>query len=132
MRGSRRASTDHDRDRAGDDPQLTIGAVVIARKGSGVCPSVGILCVENLRGLHPEDVTMPGRHIEIETARLQVFSIAIVAGIAEQILESPLSAVEVGERETDATLTLVRGVIHGDEQALAIRFLPHAGDESVG
>lgn len=86
----------------------------------------------NLRGLHLEDVTMPGRHIEVEAARLQVSPVAIVACNVEQIIESPLSAVEVGERETDVTLALVRGVIHGDEQALARRPLPHAGDESAG
>jgi len=77
-------------------------------------------------------VVLPWTYIQVEAACLQIAAFAIVKGIAEQIREPPLSAVEVGEWKPDVTLTLLSGVIHGDDQPLAVGLLPGAGDEIVG
>ena len=78
-----------------------------------------------------KNMVLPRRHIQVQAARLQVVSVALVPGIAEHIFESPLSVIEVGEREPDVALAGVSGIIYGDDQAFAVRPLPRAGDEGV-
>ncbi len=75
---------------------------------------------------------MPRSYIQVQPSGLQVGPIAIVPCLAKQILQPPLSAGKVGEREPDVRLTAVRSVIHADEQALAAGILPGAGGETVG
>src|SRR5262245_19731109 len=78
-----------------------------------------------------EHVIAPRRQIEIETARNDIGSVAIVGGRSHQILQLYRAAIEVRQRKTDVALTLVRGIVRGDEQALAVVALPAPGDEAV-
>src|SRR5262245_4809799 len=78
-----------------------------------------------------EHLIAPRRQIEIETARNDIGSVAIVGGRSHQILELYRAAIEVRERKTDVALTLVRGIVDRDEQALAVVALPAPGDEAV-
>jgi hypothetical protein len=77
-------------------------------------------------------MVLPRTDIEIQTARLQLLSVAMVPGFAEQIREVPLPAVHVGKWQLNVTLTAMRRVIHRNDEVLAPRPTPRAGDEAVG
>jgi hypothetical protein len=85
--------------------------------------------IATLRAPHLENVVLPRGHIQVQSARLQVGPVAIVPGLAKQVLKAPRPTAEVGEGEPDVTLALVGRVIHGDEQAVAAGALPGVGNE---
>src|SRR5262245_53880148 len=78
-----------------------------------------------------EHVVAPRRQVEIETARNDIGSVAIVGGRSHQILKLDRAAMKVRKRKTDVALTLVRGIVDRDEQALAVVVLPAPSDEAV-
>src|SRR5262249_12854425 len=78
-----------------------------------------------------KDGCLPGRRIHVESARLQVATIAVVDGCRELILEAPLPAIEIRERQPHVALALVGGIVDGHQQALAARTLPGEGHETV-
>lgn len=50
-----------------------------------------------------EQVVTIGRHLQVQTPRQEVVPVALVAGIAKQILEDDSSAGEVGNPERQET-----------------------------
>ena len=62
---------------------------------------------------------------------LQIAAIAIVDDFLELILEPPLTATEIRERQPDVTLALVGCIVHRHQQPLAVRALPGEGQEAI-
>src|SRR5437762_1138399 len=80
---------------------------------------------------HGENVRSPWRPIQVESARLQLVALPRVRRVTDHILESPLAVAEIRERQPHVTLTLVGGVVHRHQQALAARALPGKGQEAL-
>src|SRR5262245_43374902 len=80
---------------------------------------------------HVEDVAAPRRQVQIEAARLEVAAVAIVAGVAGEVLQPHRAAGQPGPGRTDVALAPVAGVVDGDEQAPAVRTLPGPGEEAI-
>ena len=74
-------------------------------------------------------MVLPGGHIQIKPARLEVFPVAFVIGLAEQVAQPPLVSAKIREREPDITLAGVTGIVHGDKQPGAVGILPSKSDE---
>ena len=63
-----------------------------------------------------EDGNVPRRHVQVQSARLQIATISVIDGIAHLILQLPLVIIQVRERQPDIALALVRSVVHRDKQ----------------
>jgi hypothetical protein len=81
--------------------------------------------------VHRKHVKHPGAQIELKAARPQVIAIAVVDGLAQFILESPLPGTKIGERKSNVTLALMRRIIHGDESFLALGAGPRKGHKII-
>jgi hypothetical protein len=55
----------------------------------------------------------------------------VVSGIAELVLNTPSRRGDICEWQSHMTLALVRGVVYGDQQTLAIGALPGKHDETI-
>jgi hypothetical protein len=60
-------------------------------------------------------MTLPGRHIQVESVGLQIAAIPVIAGCAELILQPPLAATEISKRQSDAALALVGRIVHSHQ-----------------
>ncbi len=76
-------------------------------------------------------MALPRAEIEIKAAGLQIVAVAVVDGVAEQVLKPPLRAAEIIERQAEVALALVRGVIHDRQQAVSFAVFPGKRDEAV-
>src|SRR4051794_14291656 len=81
--------------------------------------------------LHEESTRLPGRHIQIKSATLQVFAVPIIAGRVELILQAPFVAGQVAPRQADMALTLIRRIIDGNDEPFVTGSLPSGGDKAV-
>src|SRR5262245_30078971 len=96
------------------------------RRGSGAAgPGRG------LRRADLEHVAAPRGQVEIETSRQQLVSVTLVAGRTHEVPESHGTASQLWKRQVHVALTLVSGVVDGDEPALAAVPFPRPGDEAV-
>ena len=67
---------------------------------------------------------LPGRLVQVESARVQILTLPIVRGITEHILKPPLAVAEIRERQPHVTLAWVGGIVHCYQQPVSIRALP--------
>src|SRR5437899_1912129 len=78
-----------------------------------------------------ENLRLPGSKVQKQALGFQLVAVAVVVGRAELILKPPRFSGQIGERQPQPALALVGGVVHRDDQSLAGRSLPRAGDKTV-
>src|SRR5215471_15891502 len=81
-----------------------------------------------LRARRLEHVTLPGRHIEVESARLQIAAVAIVLRSADEIPQAPIFPDEIGERQPDIALAVMVCIVDADDQAIPACAPPGIGN----
>jgi len=81
--------------------------------------------------LYRENMILPGGHIQIQPASLQIPPVPIVAGVTEQIPESPPETANIRKRYPDKALTLMLGIVHGHEQPIAAVILPGKNNKGI-
>src|SRR5262245_62167682 len=69
-------------------------------------------------GVNFEYVVPPGRQIDVELCRREIAACALVLSAAHHIVEANRTAGQIRERQPHVTLTLIAGIVHGDEQPL--------------
>src|SRR5262249_39545944 len=74
---------------------------------------------------------LPGGHIQVQTAELQIVAVPVVDLRTQQVLKPPLAASQTRERQPNVALALVRGVVHGREQPLLPGPLPGEDQEAI-
>src|ERR1700730_18106325 len=86
-----------------------------------------------LRSSRPQrkDAGLPGRHIQIQPASLQVVAVPLVPSRAELILQLPFLAGEIRKRQPNKTLALVGGIVDGGHERFALRSLPAENQEAI-
>src|SRR5262245_8124328 len=80
--------------------------------------------------LDREHTRRPGRHVQEQSLAHQIVAVPVVVGAAQPILEPPRLAPEACERQADVTLTLVAGVVDGNDPFFGIA-LPGKDEEAV-
>src|SRR5262249_33608387 len=88
-------------------------------------------CDPSSRCGHLEHVVAPRGFVEIEAAREQIAAIPVIGGRSHQILQAHWAPAEIGERQPDVALTLVPGVVHGDQSPLTVRRFPRPRNETI-
>src|SRR5260370_20560389 len=81
--------------------------------------------------VHRKNGGMPRRHIQKQSAGLQIAAIPVIGGIVEQVSKPPGVVAEVRKRQPYVALTLVSGVVHSNKQPFLTRPLPGERQETI-
>lgn len=76
-------------------------------------------------------MTMPGRDIQVQPVRLQVFSVPLVNRFVQLVMQPPLGSAKVCKRNPHVALALVRRVVDEHNELAPLVALPGVSYETV-